>query len=236
MSGNMSKGMESTLKKMLTTLEAKVNPSHTALVVVDMQNDFCASGGAFDREGFNLSHMQAIVPRLTDFVDQARRAGSLVVYIQTIHVSGKAYYASDVWLEQWKRAGKGMHIQYPVCEKDTWGADFCSKIKPLPDDVIVQKHRYSAFIGTDLDCILRSRGIRTLIISGIATNICVEMTAKIGFMLDYYILFLRDCTATISEELHNNTLNSIAAHYGEVVDSSDVVKCWKSSRANLASE
>ena len=89
---------------------------------------------------------------------------------------------------------------------------------------------YSAFIETDLDLILRSRGIRTLIMSGVATDVCVEMTAKVGFLKDYYIVLLRDLTATVYEESHNHTLRNIDLFYGEVIDSSDVVKCWKKGR------
>ena len=224
---DMSKDLAPVFAKMLTTLDQKVNPAHAALIVVDVQNDFCANGGVFDREGFDLSLMQAMVPRLTNFIGQAREVGLLIIYIQTIHISGNVYYASDVWLEQWKRTGKGAHIKYPVCEKNSWGAEFYPGIKPLPGEIVVQKHRYSAFVDTDLPLILRSKGIRTLIMSGVATNICVEATAKDGFMRDYYIVFLGDCTATVAEELHNNTLGSIANHFGEVVDSSDVLRCWQ---------
>ena len=91
----------------------------------------------------------------------------------------------------------------------------------------MQKHRYGAFTDTDLDLILRSKGIRTLIMSGVATNVCVETTAREGFMKDYYIVFLRDCTASTLEELHNNTLRNIDRYFGVVVDSSDIYQCWE---------
>ena len=65
--------------------------------------------------------------------------------------------------------------------------------------------------------------------SGVATNVCVDSTARHGFMKDYYIVLLKDCTATVFEELHNTTLKNIALYFGEVVDSSNVLECWRQS-------
>jgi len=114
----------------------------------------------------------------------------------------------------------------------SWGAEFYEGIKPLPGEIVIDKHHYSAFIETDLDLILRSKGIRTLIMSGVQTDVCVESTARYGFMKDYYLVFLKDCTSTTSEEIHNNTLRSIAMYFGEVVDSRDVIKCWEERKAS----
>ena len=226
MSGDIAKGLAPIIARMLTTLEKKVAPSHTALIVVDVQNDFCADGGAFHRDGVDLRYMQAVIPGLIQFIDKAREAGVMIIHVKTVHISGDVYYASDVWLEQWQRTGKGAHIKYAVCEDGTWGGDFCDGIKPLPGEYIVQKHRYSAFVNTDINVILRGKGIRTLIVTGVATNVCVEVTAKDAFMHDYYVVVPRDCAAGKTEELHNRTLESIAGQYGEIVDSSDIVKCW----------
>lgn len=210
---------------MLTTLEKKVDPSHTALIVVDVQNDFCAQEGALGKDGYDTRLAQAMVPKLINFIDRAREVGLAIIYIQSINDTEDNRYLSDVWLEQRKRRAKGR--EYGVCELDTWGAEFYTGIKPLPTEVVVNKHRFSAFINTDLDLILRSKGIRTLIMTGVATNVCVESTTRDGFMMDYYIVFLKDCTATFSEELHNNTLKMVDIYFGQVVDSIDVLKCWK---------
>jgi ureidoacrylate peracid hydrolase len=227
MSNSEGKGLEITLARMLTTLKAKVDPSHTVLIIVDMQNDFCSKGGMMDREGLDIKLIQAMVPRLAKFIDKARAAKLPIIFIQAIYGTNENWYLSDVWLEQMKRTGKGKHIAYPVCQEGSWGADFCEGIKPLPEELVIQKHRYSAFVNTKLNTVLRSKGIRTLIMAGVATNICVESMARDGFMLDYYIVFLRDCTATTSEEMHNNTLANMARSFGEVVDSSAVAKCWE---------
>jgi ureidoacrylate peracid hydrolase len=227
MKDDIAPGIGPALSRMLTTLEEKVEPAHTALIVVDVQNDFCADGGAFDKEGLDLTMIQATVPGMVDFVREARKVGLTIIYIQSIYFSENNWYLSDVFLEHHKRAGRGKHIKYPLCARGSWGADFYEGIAPHPGEIIVNKHRYSAFHETDLDLILRSHGIRTLIMSGVATDVCVEMTAKVGFLKDYYIVFLKDCTATISEDMHNSALRNIAMYYGEVVSSGDVVRCWQ---------
>lgn len=229
MSKKMSKEMEATLARMLSNLESKVAPSHTALIVVDMQNDFCADGGAMAKEGFDLTMVQAMAPRLASFISESRKVGLTIIYIQNIYNTEDNRYLSDVWLEQAKRKRKGSYIQHPVCERDSWGADFYDGVKPLPKEIVVNKHRFNAFMDTDLDLILRSKGIRTLIMTGATTNVCVESTARDGFMRDYYIVLLKDCTAAYYEEAHKSALNNIEFSFGQVLNSNDVLNCWRLS-------
>ena len=228
MAGEMTKEMaanvEATFQRALTTLEEKVKPSHTALIVVDVQNDFCAEGGMMHREGMDLGMAQKMVPRLVKLIEKARKLGVTIIYIQNIYNSESNAYLSDVWLEQARRRRKDSYVSYPVCARDSWNGAFYEGIKPLPGEIIVNKHRFSAFQDTDLDLILRSKGIRTLIMTGIATNVCVETTSRVGFMKDYYIVFLGDCTATYTDEMHNGTLKNIDLFFGQVVNSTDLYK------------
>ena len=212
---------------MLTTLEQKVDPKNAALIVVDVQNDFAAAGGAMDREGFDIKMAQEMVPRLIKFIDEARAATVPVIYIQNVYNSDQNWYLSEVWLEQATRKRNGSYTQRPVCVKGSWGWDFYGGIKPLSSEVVVTKHRFSAFIDTDLDLILRSKNIKTLIMTGIATNVCVETTARMGFMKDYYIVFVSDCCPAYKQHLHDTTLENIETVFGQVVTAQDVVKCWK---------
>ena len=91
----------------------------------------------------------------------------------------------------------------------------------------ITKHRYSAFLGTNLDLILRSRGIRSLLISGVGTNVCVESTLRDGYMRDYYIVLLEDCVGATDRELHEATLKNVSLHFGAVSNSNEVRKLWK---------
>ncbi len=203
---------------MLRTLEEKAEPGVAALVVVDVQNDFCDDEGAFARIGRDVSVLQSMVPRLQRLIDSARQAGVLVIFAQYCH---NERTESEVHLEQRGRGRSGE----PICTEGTRGADFYL-LSPKPDEPIVKKHRYSAFIGTDLDVILRSCGVRSLIMTGIATNGCVEATARDGFMHDYYIVLVDDCCACYSSELHAATLSNIRDAYGIVTTSDELASVW----------
>jgi len=215
---------------MLTTLKQKVDPKNAALIVVDVQNDFAATGGAMDLEGFDVTMSQEMVPRLVRFIEETRKAKAPIIYIQNVYNSDPNWYLSEVWLEQAARKRKGSYTERPVCVKGNWGWEFYGGIKPLPNEVVVTKHRFSAFIDTDLDLILRSKNIKTLMMTGIATNVCVETTARMGFLKDYYIVFVSDCVAAYRKHLHDTTLENIETLFGQVVTAQDVVNCWKENR------
>src|SRR5262249_59917777 len=106
-------------------------------------------------------------------------------------------------------------------------------IRPRPDEIVVTKHRYGAFEGTDLDLILRSLGIRSVIMTGVATNVCVETTARQAFMKDYYVVFAGDCCAGYSQVLHDSTLVNIDRFFGQVVTASQITACWPLLAARL---
>ena len=217
---------------MLTTLAEKVQAQHCAILIVDVQNDFCCEGGAMHREGRDLSLVKAMVPRLAALVDAARAAHVPCVWIRNVYNTGPNWYLSEVWLEQAQRRRRGAYLSIPVCEPNHWNGDFF-QIMPLPDEVIVTKHRYGAFESSDLDLVLRSRGIRTVVMTGVATNVCVETTARQAFLRDYYVVFTSDCTATYSQAEHDATLHNIDAFFGAVVGADEVRACWPAATARL---
>jgi ureidoacrylate peracid hydrolase len=217
---------------LLNTLQQKVDPRHSALLLVDVQNDFCAEGGAMHREGRDVSLVQTMIPRLERLIEAARQAGVPLIWIRNVYNTGPNHYLSEVWLEQARRRRNGAYTDYPVCEPGEWNGDFY-KVKPLPDEVIVTKHRYGAFESTDLDLVLRSRGIRSVIVTGVATNVCCETTARQAFLRDYYVVFTSDCTATFSQAQHDATLFNIDQFFGEVASSEQVMACWPATQARL---
>jgi ureidoacrylate peracid hydrolase len=203
---------------MLTTLAEKVAPKHTALLVIDMQNDFCDDQGASAKNGDDVRLVRVIVPTLGALTAVARHAGVLVVFIRASHDETTN---SDAWRERRRgRAASG-------CTEGTWGADWYGDLRPHGGDVVVTKHRYSAFINTPLDLILRSRGIRTIVPTGTATNVCVESTARDGHMLDYYVVLPEDAAATSHRPAHDATLYNIRAYFGDVVTSADLCAAWR---------
>jgi ureidoacrylate peracid hydrolase len=218
------------------TFSEKINPKHTALIVVDMQNDFCAVGGMMANEGLDVSEVQKTASRLPALLAAARSAGTLVVFVRNVYSTSVEHsrgqnkpanmYLSDSWLEQAARTRQGSYTRREVCTLGSWEGDFYGDIRPEPGEPIVTKHRYSAFYNTDLDSILRSHGIRTIILTGVATNVCVETTAREGFVRDYYVVLVTDGTATYSPEDHHATIRNIDRYFGEVKTIADITSEW----------
>jgi len=148
----------------------RLAPRKTALVVVDVQNDFCHPQGAFAKKGVNLSHVEKSVASLVSVLEKCRQFNLPIIFVRTTHSD---WTDSSSWLGRFGGTGK----EFLVCRQNGWGAEFY-KVEPRTNDCIVIKHRFSGFSGTDLDLILKSKGIETLLISGVVTNVCVETTAR----------------------------------------------------------
>jgi ureidoacrylate peracid hydrolase len=210
----------------LGTLNEKVAPHHTALVVIDMQNDFLAPGGLVAKDGRDLGEAQSMAARLPRLIAAARAAGVLVIFVRNVYSSERNLYMSDAWLEQAARKRAGGYTRIPVCAEGSWGGDFYGDVRPQPGDPIVTKHRYSAFHNTDLDTILRANGIRTMVLTGVVTNVCVEPTAREGFVRDYYIVAVGDGTAAYAPADHEMTLSNIDRFFGEVATMATLGEIW----------
>jgi ureidoacrylate peracid hydrolase len=221
-------------RPLLVTLEQKVAPAHTALVVVDVQNDFCAPGGMMEKEGNDLAAVQEMAAALPRLIAEARSAGALVVFVRNVYSTEPNSYLSDVWLEQATRRRNGSYTLWPVCAPGSWEADFYGEVRPLPGEPVITKHRFSAFHNTDLETVLRARSIRTVVLAGVATNVCVETTAREAFVRDYYVVLLSDGTATYSRSGHDATLNVVDQFFGQVARIDDVAGAWRSTEGGAA--
>jgi ureidoacrylate peracid hydrolase len=181
----------------------QVHTDRTAVVVVDMQNDFASSGGMFDRAGIDVRDIQAIVAPTATLLDAARAAGILVVYLKMgfqpdLRDSGAP--DSPTWLKH-VRFQVGAEVVAPdgspsrILIRDTWNTDIVDDLRPHDDDLVLYKNRYSGFYDTDLDRQLRARRIDTLIVVGATTSVCVESTVRDATFRDYSCLVVEDCTA-----------------------------------------
>jgi ureidoacrylate peracid hydrolase len=210
----------------LVGIPEKVAPRHTALIIVDMQNDFIASEGIIAREGRDVSQAQVMAQELPKLLKAARDAGVFVVFVRNVYTTDNNFYLSDVWLEQAARKRKGGYTRIPVCAENSWSGDFYGEVRPLPGEPIVTKHRYSAFYNSDLDTILRANGIRTVVLTGVVTNVCVETTAREAFVRDYYVAVVKDGTAAYSAADHEMTLSNIDRFFGEVTSIAELQSLW----------
>lgn len=202
-----------------SSLERINDVDQLALVVIDMQNDFCATGGYFDRSGADLSEMETLANRVVAIIDAARNAGVMVIFIRSAY---DPIFLSKAQIDRRRRVGWDM----PLCQRETWGYDFY-RVAPLPDEPIVTKHRFDAFYGTDLELILRSNGKSQLIFAGVATNVCVETSLRSAFMRDFEVALLADCTGARTRRAHEATLETVQYHFGLVVTSTDIERVWR---------
>lgn len=201
-------------------LAQRVDPRQCLLLVVDVQNDFCHPDGSMSHAGQDLSMVNEMMPQMKLLLDGARRVGVPVVYTKAVH---------SPWTdsEAWRTRLHGVDLDMPRhCREGSWGAELF-ELEPLENERVLVKRRFSAFYCTDLDVMLRAKGVNSLIMAGVATNICVETTARDGFMRDYNIVFLSDCTAAYDREEHQGTLTNMAKYFGVVAASTEVLNIWR---------
>lgn len=216
----------------LRTLEQQIEPEHTALLIIDVQNHFVhpeltlfKPDGLGAQSTGNFWESSPLIPRMLEklphLLEAARRAKLLVVFIRAIY---DPKYLSDPWAFILERKG----IYGDICISGSKGADFYEGIRPNEStrEVVVTKHRLSAFWGTDLDQVLRSNGIKTVVMTGTATAGCVESTTRDALFADYYTVTVEDCVAQADETSHYSSLRMMAMSYGFVVSSEVLINIW----------
>lgn len=197
-----------------------INPNSAALIVIDMENDFVAPGAPFE-----VPAAQTLLPNLKEVIGFCRKAGIRVIYTSHVHRPD----GSDM--------GRFADIYPPVANREglvdgTPGVEIYAEIAPRDDEVVIKKHRYSAFYGTDLDVILRGQGVDTVIVTGVTTEDCCHATARDAMFRDYKVVFLSDCTGTYpypdlgygdlaADEVHRSSLVILAASTAHVMTADD---------------
>ncbi len=212
----------------LETLAERLQPARTALLIIDMQKDFCLDGFATSRAGRPLDAARAIIPTLAQMLAAARETGVLVCHVGfwTLLDHGSD---SGPWLAQRRRA---TYASDKICIAGTEGAEVIDELKPQKDEIIIRKHRYSAFKGTDLDMLLRARGIETVVPTGVSTNVCVESASRDAFEYNYYVCVPRDGVASWNMDLHAATLQTIDARFGLLTECQEVMSIWRAAAAS----
>jgi len=215
-------------KHVYTTLEELARPAHSALIVVDMQHDFCMPGGALDLQGADISVYRTIIPKLSTLLEAGRGVGILVVYLQmSALLEGRSDSPAQIRFNMLARSngeGSGQPLRYTI--EGSKGQQFVPALGPKPGDVVVGKHRSSGFWGTSLDLVLRSNEIQTVIVTGCTTEGCVESTARDALFNDYYVVVVEDCVASDDLEQHTASL-LLMRHRFDVAVSTDVMATWR---------
>ena len=197
----------------LEKLKVKANPEHTALVI--MQRDYCCEGGVLNKMGFDLGAPKLLASRLNEFVNRARKVLKFIVHIK---MELNPHLRSPALAEHYERVG--LQRKYDPSCSEFYG------IIPMEGEIVIPKYRYSGFVSTYFDQYLKSNGIKTLVLTGLAANVCVESTARDGFMRDYHIIVPEDMTEGTSLEAKKWSLFNINTFFGEVVNSKALLSCW----------
>jgi nicotinamidase-related amidase len=186
--------------------EVRVDPATTALVVVDMQNDFVKEGGTLvvpDAEG--------TIPAIQKLLSLAREAGMKIVYTQDTHGDGDPEW--NIWPEH--------------AREGSWGWRIIDELEPGEDEVVIRKVRYDGFYGTHLDHFLRLWGVDTLIICGTVANICVHYTAASAALRWYRVVIPKDATSALDPFDLESSLRQTAFLFNGIITESDAIRVYE---------
>ncbi len=178
-----------------------LDPARTAVIVVDMINEFCKPGGKMVLPGYEV----LVEPQLR-VIEAARAAGAPVIWVHDSHRKGM-------------RREREFLKRTPHGEEGTWATEIIDDLGARPDEIHVIKHRYSSFFQTDLDLVLKDMQCDQLVVFGVVTNICVRSTVHDAFFNGYEVVVPRDCCAATGPREQESTLYDIATHFGIVSDS-----------------
>ncbi len=203
-------------------VEFKISPDRTCLLVIDMSNAFLKAGSPLE-----VARGRDVIPRLRKLTEVCRDKGIPVIFTTQAHRQD----GSDLGLfAAFRPEMQAKRILF----EGTEDVEFYEDIKPEKGDIILTKRKFSALLGTELDSMLRSKGIDTIIIGGVATNMCCESTARDARMMDYKVIFLSDGTANrglpdmgwgviSAEEVQRQVLTTMAYAYAQVLSVEEVI-------------
>jgi ureidoacrylate peracid hydrolase len=177
----------------------RMKPNETAVIVVDMQNAYASVGGYVDIAGFDVAGAAGAIAKTKAVLDAARAAEVTVIFFQ--NGWDKDYVeAGTPGSPNWHKSNalKTMRARPELAgtllAKGTWDYAIVDDLQPQPGDIVIPKTRYSGFFNTNIDSVLRARGIRNLVFTGVATNVCVESSLRDAFHLEYFAVVLEDAT------------------------------------------
>lgn len=207
-------------ERQLRSVEARLKPAHTALLVIDMQNDFCAEGGYVEAVvGKDASACRAVAGPIMALVADARASGVPVLWI-------KANYAPENLPAGMAAKFSERGSEAVCCGPASWGADFYA-VEPGAGEPVIEKRCYSAFHGTDLDTRLRTLAVRTIVLAGVQTNICIESALRDGSSLGFHVVVASDCVASHTPALHEATLANARFVFGDVLSRREIAAVWR---------
>jgi ureidoacrylate peracid hydrolase len=212
----------------------KLDISRTALIVVDMQNAFCKRGGLFDYLGkLDETKVKHVIDRAKKVIEACRHKGIKVIYLRMGYrpdlsdAGGQESpnYYKELGLVSMRRHQE-LNGKFLIIDTRDW--EIINELKPKPGDIVVDKHRYSGFVNTELDTILGTYNIKYLLFIGLATNVCVESTLRDAYFHEYFPVMISDGCGNIGPEFTQEaTIWNVSEVFGWVTTYHDLVKALK---------
>ena len=197
-------------------LEHLLRNTRSALVIIDVQNEFCSPAGSFAKMGMDMSIIEKMLRPLDLLIDTAHSKNIPVIFIQNVEDEATD---SEAWSH--RPDGNENHANGQICRRGSWDAEFYH-IAPENGDIVVEKHRFSAFLNTRLDTILRAKKIETVILAGVSSNVCVETTARHAVMLNYHVIIPEDACASWNQAAHDMAMQNTRNFFGKVTDAETI--------------
>lgn len=198
-----------------------------ALIVVDMQNGFCNAEGFMAQIGLAYEPSAEVIAPIRRLLGAARQAGMPIYF--TRYSLNEDYSDGGLLMEVFPTIrGTGGLV------RGSWDAAIVDELEPAEGEVVLDKTRYSAFYGTDLEDRLRAEGVDSLIVCGVTTNICVESTVRDAFFRDIRTIVPEDGTAAVTPELHESSLEDFRYGFGQVVSIAEIEEALEQQAATSA--
>jgi len=211
-----------------------LDTERSALIVVDMQNSFCKKGGMFDHIGsLNKTMARQVIEVDKKVIAACRRKGIKTIYLRMTYGPDPKYTVGPDSPGYWKQSGLKLMRDKPEMKGKfltlgTWDWEIVDELKPGPGDITVNKSRYSGFVNTELDNVLKANNIKYTLFTGLFTNICVESTLRDAFFHEYFPVLVKDaCGNTGPDYLQDATIWNVNSVFGWVTTSADLLKSLK---------